>query len=206
MKRPANNEVTFKEECYLMDMIKQEKTERIIDAAFLIIIGILIAVFTEPAAEVFALTSGIISIVFGAVFLFSYFMTFLIHDPWLLLRGLFLIILGSWILAYPVDYLLTMVFVVSFYLFYFGIQEIAYSVDLARLGVKNWWIDLVNGIVQVLLATAILIVDFAGGNSIQAVTILCGASLALEGAMEMVLIFALHRDFKKFHKRVVSEQ
>jgi uncharacterized membrane protein HdeD (DUF308 family) len=188
-----------------MNFLRQEKTERIIDACFLMIIGILIAVFTEPAAEVFAITSGVISIVFGSVFLFSYFVTFLVHDPWLLLRGLFLIILGSWILAYPVDYLYTMVFVVTFYLFYFGIQEIAYSIDLARLNVRNWWVDLVNGILEILLATAILVVEFIGGNSIQAVTILCGSSLALEGAMEMVLIFALHRDFKKFHK-VVSVQ
>lgn len=188
-----------------MDFLKQEKTERIIDACFLIVIGVLIAVFTEPAAAVFALTSGIISIVVGAFFLFSYFATFLIHDPWLLLRGLFLVILGSWIIAYPVDYLYTMVFVVSFYLFYFGIQEIAYSVDLSKLSVKNWWVDLVNGILEILCATAILIVAFTGGNSVQAVTILCGASLALEGVMELLLIFVLHRDFKKFHK-VVSVQ
>jgi len=189
-----------------MNFFKNEKTERIIDAVFLIIIGILIAVFTNIAADVFALVSAILCFVFGAFYLVAYFASFLLHDPWLLLRGIFLIILGSWIMVYPQDFLYTMVFVVSFYLFYFGIQEIAYACDLSRLNVKNWWIDLVNGILMIGFGVAILCVEFTGGNSIQAVSILAGASLALEGIMELLLIFALHRDFKKFHKRVVSEQ
>jgi|SRR5574344_649447 len=186
-----------------MAFLKEEKTERILDAIFLIIIGILIAVFTNIAASVFALVSGILCLVFGAFYLFAYFWSFLVHDPWLLLRGIFLVILGSWILAYPGDFLYTMVFVVSFYLFYFGIQEIAYACDLGRLNVKNWWVDLVNGILMLGFGVAILCVEFTGGNSIQAVSILAGSSLALEGVMELLLIFVLHRDFKKFHKGVV---
>ena len=86
-------------------------------------------------------------------------------------------------MVYPQDFLYTMVFVVSFYLFYFGIQEIAYACDLSRLNVKNWWIDLVNGILMIGFGVAILCVEFTGGNSIQAVSILAGASLALEGIM-----------------------
>jgi uncharacterized membrane protein HdeD (DUF308 family) len=188
-----------------MSIFREEKTSRIIDACFLILIGVSIALFTEFSAGVFALVSGIFALVFGVFYLFAYFYSFLIHDPWLLLRGIALVILGSWILSDPGDYLYTMVFVVVFYLFYFGIEEIAYASDLERLSVKNWWIDLVNGILEVGCAVAILIVNFVGGNSIQAVSILCGASLALEGVMELILIFSLHRDFKKFHK-VVSEQ
>jgi uncharacterized membrane protein HdeD (DUF308 family) len=188
-----------------MNLIRSEKTERIIDACFLIIIGVFIAIFTQFSASVFALVSGILCIVFGACYLAGYFMTFIVHDPWLLLRGIFLIIMGTWILTYPVDYLYTMVFVVCFYLFYFGIREIAYSIDLERLNVKNWWIDLVNGILMIGCGAAILAVDLAGGNSVQAISILCGASLALEGVMELILIFALHRDFKKLNK-VVSNQ
>ncbi len=188
-----------------MNLVRSEKTERIIDACFLIIIGVFIAIFTQFAAATFALVSGILCLVFGACYLAGYFVTFIVHDPWLLLRGVFLLIMGSWILAYPGDYLYTMVFVVCFYLFYFGIREIAYSTDLERLGVKNWWIDLINGILMIGCGAAILAVEFAGGNSVQAVSILCGASLALEGVMELILIFALHRDFKKFNK-VVSNQ
>jgi uncharacterized membrane protein HdeD (DUF308 family) len=189
-----------------MNFLREEKTERIVDAIFLIIIGVLIAVFTNFAAGVFAMTSGILCLVFGALYLFAYFWSFLVHDPWLLLRGIFLLIMGSWILAYPGDFLYTMIFVVSFYLIYFGVQELAYASDLAHLSVKNWWVDLVNGILMIGLAIAILVLQLTGGNSVQLISILAGSSLALEGIMELVLIFGLHRDFKKFHKRVVSEQ
>jgi len=188
-----------------MNWVRKEKTERIINACFLIVIGVVIAIFTRFAATTFALVSGILSLLFGAAYLVGYFASFIIHDPWLLLRGVFFLIMGSWILANPGDYLYTMVFVVCFFLFYFGIREIAYSTDLERLNIKNWWIDLINGIAMIGCGAAILVVEFAGGNSVHAVSVLCGAALALEGVMELILILALHRDFRKLNK-VVSNQ
>jgi uncharacterized membrane protein HdeD (DUF308 family) len=97
------------------------------------------------------------------------------------------------------------VFAVSFYLLYEGVEEIAYSIDLEKLHVKNWWLDLIDGIISLGFGVAILCVTFTGGNSIALISILCGASLMYEGIMELLLIFLLHRDFKK-NDKVVSIQ
>jgi uncharacterized membrane protein HdeD (DUF308 family) len=189
-----------------MNFIVKERSERIIDAIMLIIIGTLMCIFTGAAVDVFVMVSGIACLVFGVLFIVAYFGTFLIHDPSLLLRGLFWILIGSVILSNPGIYIYIVVFAVSFFLIYDGISEIAYATDLAGLKIKNWWVDLIMGILALGFGIAILAVEFAGGNSVQLVVILSGASLILTGILELVLIFALHRDFKKKNDKVVSIQ
>jgi|GEM_PF-2829175 len=190
-----------------MNFIKEEKNRRIIDAAMLIVLGILICCFYNAAASVFVVVSGVVAIVFGCLYIAAYFSTFLVHDAMLLIRGLFLILIGSSIMSDPGVYLYVMVFAVSFFLIYVGVEELAYSLDLHTLGIKNWWVDLVASIIYLCLGTAILIVEFTGGNSVQAVMWISGGSLIFEGAMELVLILALHRDYKKRKPHdVVSDQ
>lgn len=188
-----------------MNLITQARTRKIVDAICLIIIGLLMCVFTQASAEVFVMVSGIFCLVFGVLFIAAYFGTFLVHDAYLLLAGLFWILIGSLILGDPGTYLYVMVFAVSFYLLYEGVEEIAYSIDLEKLHVKNWWLDLIDGIISLGFGVAILCVTFTGGNSIALISILCGASLMYEGIMELLLIFLLHRDFKK-NDKVVSIQ
>jgi uncharacterized membrane protein HdeD (DUF308 family) len=86
------------------------------------------------------------------------------------------------------------------FLMYMGIEEMAYAIDLARLHVKNWWIDLIYSIISLGLGIAILIVEYSGGNSIAMVVTMAGICLIVEGAFELILIFALHRDFKRASK------
>lgn len=189
-----------------MQFIKEERNRRIADAICLIVLGVLICAFYSAAVEVFCLVSGIVALVFGCLYVAAYFGTFLIHDAELLLRGLFFILIGVSILSDPGLYLYIMVFGITFFLLYVGIEEIAYAVNLKRLGVKNWWADLIAAIVYLACGIAILVVEFTGGNSLRAVTMLCGGSLILEGVFELILIYALHRDYKKANKNVVSEQ
>jgi uncharacterized membrane protein HdeD (DUF308 family) len=189
-----------------MNFVVKERSERIIDAIMLIIIGTLMCIFTGAAVDVFIIVSGVACLVFGVLYIVAYFGTFLIHDPALLLRGLFWILIGSVIMSDPAIYIYIVVFAVSFFLIYDGISEIAYAVDLAALKVRNWWVDLLMAILALGFGIAILVVEFIGGNSVQLVVILSGASLILTGVLELVLIFALHRDFKKKNDKVVSVQ
>lgn len=189
-----------------MNFIKEEKNKRITDAICLIVLGILIVAFYGLAVDVFCLVSGIAAIVIGAFYLIAYFATFIIHDPMLLIEGLVLLLCGSWILADPTVYIYLMVFAISIFLIYFGITEITYSVDLKKMGIKNWWADLVVGILFLLCGIAIVTAWFIGRDSVRLVTYLCGASLIIEGILELVLVIGLHRDYKKIKKNVVSEQ
>jgi uncharacterized membrane protein HdeD (DUF308 family) len=183
-----------------MNIVTEEKNQRIASACFLILVGILMCFFTTLTASVFALVCGIVCLVFGCLFIAAYFMTLLIHEPYLLLRGLFLLFLGSAILAYPGDFLYVMVFTASFYLIYLGIEEMAYAIDLAKMHVRNWWIDLVGCILTLGCGIAILAVHFSGGNSIGFIVSLAGAFLIAEGVFELVMILALHRDYKRAFK------
>jgi uncharacterized membrane protein HdeD (DUF308 family) len=183
-----------------MDFINQEKTQRIFSACFLIVIGIIMCFFTNFTAAVFVTVSGVLCIVFGCLYIAAFFATLLAHDPYLLIRGFLLLALGSCIMADPGTYLYVVVFATSLFLMYMGIEEMAYAIDLARLHVKNWWIDLIYSIISLGLGIAILIVEYSGGNSIAMVVTMAGICLIVEGAFELILIFALHRDFKRASK------
>jgi uncharacterized membrane protein HdeD (DUF308 family) len=203
----AINKEVNERTCFIMNLLKEERNERIADAVILIVIGVLTCCFSNLAADAFALVSGILCLIFASLYLFFYFASFIIHDPYLLLRGILLLFFGIWILSDPGAYLLLMVFFVSIYLMICGIEEIAYGADLARLSVKNWWADLLDGLICLALGISILVVEFGYANGVQMVTLLCGASLVYEGVMELVLVYALHRTYKRgFHKNVVSNQ
>lgn len=188
-----------------MNPFVQEKNRRIVDAAILIVIGVFMCFFPRFTGDVFALVIGIMCVVFGAFYLFAYFWSFLIHDPWLLLAGIVLMILGICILNNPNTFLYISVYAASLYMMFTGISELAYSIDLAQLHIKNWWVDLVAAIIIFGLGLSLIIVDASNGNSVNLLMIFGGASLILEGLLEFLLIFVLHRDFKRVHK-VVSEQ
>jgi uncharacterized membrane protein HdeD (DUF308 family) len=189
-----------------MNPFTEEKNRRIVDAIALILIGLFMCFFTNISLDVFTLVAGITCLVFGSFYLFAYFWSFIIHDAWLLLRGIFMLLVGVLILSYPGAFVYFMVYTCSFYLMFSGVEEIAYAIDLSRLHVKNWWLDLLNGIILFGLGLTLIIVDALNGNSPALLSIFAGASLALEGTMELILIFCLHRDFKRVKKNVVSDQ
>ena len=195
-----------KEGITLMNPFIQERNRRITDAIVLIVIGLLMCFFSTISIEVFTMVCGILCLVFGSFYLFVYFWSFLVHDADLLLRGIFLILCGTLILSYPGAFVYFMVYATSFFLMFTGIEEFAYSLDLASLHTKYWAVDLIDSIVLFGLGLALILVDVFNGNSPELLSIFAGVSLAIEGVMELIMIFALHRDFKKIHKNVVSNQ
>jgi uncharacterized membrane protein HdeD (DUF308 family) len=160
--------------------------------------------FTNFATDVFVTVSAVMCIVFGSIYIFAYFATLFIHDPNLLIRGFFLLLLGSCIMADPGIFLYVVVFAASFFMIFMGIEEMTMAMDLEQRNVKNWWIDLIYAILSLGCGIAILVVEFTGGNSLALVVIMAGAFLIVEGIFELVMIFALHRDFKRF-TRVIDE-
>jgi uncharacterized membrane protein HdeD (DUF308 family) len=188
-----------------MNIVAGERNQRIVSACFLIVIGVLMCCFTNFSAGVFAMVAGIVSIVFGCLYIFAYFVTLLVHDPYMLMRGFFLLILGACILSDPGTFLYVTIFAASLFLMYMGIEELAFAIDLDKLGVKNWWVDLIYSLISLACGIAILVVEYTGGNSLGLVISMAGAFLIFEGAFELVLILAMHRDYRKFNKRIYDE-
>ncbi|MCI2068320.1 MAG: DUF308 domain-containing protein [Bacilli bacterium] len=180
-----------------MNFIVEERNQRVFSACFLILIGILMCLFTSFSAGVFVIVCGVMCIVFGCLYVGAYFATLLIHDPYLLMRGFFLLLLGSCILSDPGVFLYVVVFATSLFMMFMGVEELAYAVDLAKLHVKNWWIDLLYSILSLGLGIGIIVVEYTGGNSLAMVVTMAGAFLIFEGVFELVMIYGLHRDYRK---------
>ncbi|MCI2111694.1 MAG: DUF308 domain-containing protein [Bacilli bacterium] len=192
-------------------IIKNDRARGIANAVVLIVVGILAICFYRLAANVFAIASGSVLIAIGCLYGLAAFFSFGLFDPFLIVPAIVLAALGAWIVADPGIYLYLIAIAAAIYLIYSGIREINYSIALKDLKSKDWWIDLVAGILFLIGGVAVFAVDVIGGDSFRLVTTFVGASLLLEGLIELILILAFHRS-PRWKKRkhgdhdVVSEQ
>ena len=135
------------------------------------------------------------------------------HRPGVsLLLGLMMILLGATIGEIPGLYSAFAPAMWSFILMFGGFSKLAGSIDLKRLGVRNWWLVLILGILSVILG----IISLLDPISVAVVsTQFIGASLIAEAVFNVVtaisvLIFLKNDPFvqmlRDFEDRVTHEE
>lgn len=180
-----------------MNLIREEKTRQIIYSCLAIVLGILLIIYPEIGQVAFYITAGCLFVAIGAFYLVAYFSTIIIHDPRLLLASVGYLLLGSLVFTFPELFLSLAVILASIYFIIQGISHLSYSIDLAQLHTKYWWIDLMYSIVMFLLG--IVLVVFSATPDIMAknvLMIIAGAFFILYGVSDLALILVLHRSYK----------
>jgi uncharacterized membrane protein HdeD (DUF308 family) len=190
-----------------MQYLKNIRTQKIIDAICMILLGILFVVVPEMGQEIFCIVAAVILYVVGIYCLVAYFYTFLLHDPALLIRALLLFLVASLILSFPGTFLYLSVILASIYLIVEGVVHLNYTFDLKKLNDKNWWIDLVYSIVMLGCGVALITVlgiNQNAANAVNLMMILTGSFAIFDGLFELLIILFLHRDFKQAKKDIID--
>lgn len=112
---------------------------------------------------------------------------------WFLLPGLLLAALGLWLLTSPGSVIVLIQFSVAAVLIFHGVIDLQGAVSLARLGIPNWWVDLVLAVLTVVLGGVVLLNPF---GTMEAMTMLIGASLVYDGASDLYLIYRVSKAFR----------
>lgn len=197
------------------DMAKNQRSRHIVSNIVLIILGVLMAVFSTFAAELFSVTAGVLLLILGSFMLIIFLWTFFLFDPWMLLKALVLIGFGTLAIRSPETFMSWIFYIVAIYFVYQGILEMVYSVNLKGWKASYWWADFIYGLLLFLSALSLLILDLAfPGIGYRALMITAGSLLCLEGVLGLILIFLTKRTYSKWgkgpndkdHPNVVAEQ
>jgi len=160
----------------------------------LLLIAVGIWVFASPAAAYLSL-----SVLFGACILtIGVFETVFAISArksikgwgWTLASGLLEILIGSYLLAYPVITMAILPFVLGFWLLFRGFSAIGFSFDMKSYGDSNWGWFLLLAIGIIIFAFMILAVPAFGVANIIAWT---GLSFIFAGVFRIVLALRLKK-------------
>lgn len=114
---------------------------------------------------------------------------------WQLAAGILYTIVGFYLMIYPQITMATLPFVVGFYVMFHSIYQIAFSVDLNKLKVKNWWAVLIWGILGLILSFLLLINPMVSGLSlVYAISL----AIVIAGIASITVAFSLNSVRKKF--------
>jgi uncharacterized membrane protein HdeD (DUF308 family) len=167
-----------------------------------------IAILTKPV-EGYVSLSILLSLIMACtgfsqiVFAFST-RHFMKNWGWTLASGILDFALGTFLMSYPMVTMVTLPFIVGFYLVFRAIYLIGASIELNSLGIKGWGWLLTGGILLLALGFLTLYYPAAGALGIIASS---GLAFIVNGIFNIVLAFQLKSvktDIEKFTGSIES--
>jgi len=121
---------------------------------------------------------------------------------WTLASGIIDVLIGGYLISFPVVTMATLPFILGFWLMFRSFYLIGASIDLQSLGAPGWGWLLAGGILLVILSLVILYYPAAGAVSIIACS---GSAFIVGGIFNVVLAFKLKeikKDVKEFEGKI----
>ena len=109
---------------------------------------------------------------------------------WFLFLGILEIVLSIGLFLQPHISALSLIVYVGFWLTFKAVMNIAYSLEVKKIGFRDWWIVLVGGILTLIFSFMMIINPVFGALT---VTYLTGLTLLFTGLFGLFLSFKLKR-------------
>ena len=138
------------------------------------------------------LVSGLLEIIFAA----SNRKT-LSSWGWYLAGGIIDLILGIYLVAYPLLSMEVIPFFVAFWLMFRGFSAMGYSMDLQRYGTREWGWYMAFGILAIICSIAII---WQPGLGVFTLVYMIAYALLIIGIFRVMLSFELRSLHKKYEK------
>ncbi len=181
---------------FIMNFIKKEKTKTIIVSALLILFGILFCLLPQKFVNAIETALSVFLIIYGLFLIISYCVQPLIYrNSTTIVEGIAIICIGVLLALIPSLFVLG----IGIAILISGLKTFGYAFDVKEIGDKHWWVDLVSGaFVFALGITIVVLCNTKTATNI--LMIMLGLSLAVKVVINLILVFALHREFKKVKK------
>lgn len=175
---------------------KTFKKDFIYVALALIGIGTLFVLMPGKSSSIICYTVASLLCVWGIIKLFMYFAQERkeIFSSMGLVSSVALIILGISIFITPAFFEGVIATVFGFVMIVDGVLKLQYSLDILRLGAKNWWIIM---IISGVFVVAGLVVVFNPLFSAKALMMFAGICLIVNGVSDLYTAFFISRILKK---------
>ena len=164
--------------------MKAAKISYIIISALLCVFGVVMMAVPELSVTVVGTVLGIAMIVFGIVKLAAYFSKdlFRLAFQYDLAFGILLIALGVLVLLQPDGAMSFFCIVLGISVLTDGLFKIQVAVDARRFGIPQWWLVLLLAVLTGVIGLLLVLRPTEGA---QALVMLMGASLFLDGALNL---------------------
>ena len=172
------------------NIFREQRRSSIVMAVLTLLLGLLLVLAPNRSIRLLCTVLGAAMLVAGLIYLFTWLAKRREGFPaWFLIPGLILAALGLWLLTSPGSVIVLIQFSVAAVLIFHGVIDLQGAVSLARLGIPNWWVDLVLAVLTVVLGGVVLL-------NMEAMTMLIGASLVYDGASDLYLIYRVSKAFR----------
>ena len=176
------------------NIFREQRRSSIVMAVLTLLLGLLLVLAPNRSIRLLCTVLGAALLVTGLIYLFTWLAKRRDGFPaWFLIPGLILAALGLWLLTSPGSVIVLIQFSVAAGLIFHGVIDLQGAVSLAQLGIPNWWVDLVLAALTVVLGGVVLLYPF---GTMEAMTMLIGASLVYDGASDLYLIYRVSKAFR----------
>ena len=166
--------------------MKAAKIGYLVISALLCMMGVLVIVHPEASMHTDGILCGLMLIAFGAIKLVGYFSKDLFRLAFEndLAGGILMMALGSCLFLHTKDTLLFFCTVLGILILSDGLFKVQIAVDAKRFGIDRWWAILLAAACAGVLGVLLVL---RPGEGAQALTMLLGASLFLDGVMNLLV-------------------
>ena len=178
-------------------LLKKENIKILLSAIIYFVLGVLFCAFLGGMLDVAETTICFVFLVAGAVLLLAYGLLPADGKVYqILIYGIICLGLGLLILMVRMFFMIALAALIA----YGGIQSIMTAVKLKKTG-KNWKGELIVGIVIVVLALTVIVLN--GTNTLKnIVALFLGVTFLIEAAFEVIAIIKLLKAQKFLEKNV----
>ena len=168
------------------NIFREQRRSSIVMAVLTLLLGLLLVLAPNRSIRLLCTVLGAAMLVAGLIYLFTWLAKLSGGNQQK-------VIIGRWLLTSPGSVIVLIQFSVAAVLIFHGVIDLQGAVSLARLGIPNWWVDLVLAVLTVVLGGVVLLNPF---GTMEAMTMLIGASLVYDGASDLYLIYRVSKAFR----------
>lgn len=180
----------------MIKFLKNQKVKTIVLSSILIIFGLLFCVLPNSSINYLEIVLSTLFIVYGIICLLGFTCSPReLREPLLLLESIIFMVVGVLIDFFPSLFVIAIGIIITVG----GIKEILNAINIKFIGEKNWWINVVIGIIFAALGLTIIILSGTNVAS-MIVSIFLGVTLILDGICYLLLLFAFKREIDKIKR------
>ena len=179
-----------------MKQVNKEFVKLIVWDIILIVLGTLFCVLPQTAMVMFETICSVLLIAYGLICI-SFYVFISSKDTNWLVEGVVYIVIGLFVTFISSLFIIA----IGLILIINGTRFIMFSMNLKFMGEKNWLFDFCVGVFLILIGVVSVIISFTD-TAEKLTSILVGLFLILNGASDLVTVFAVHKNYFKLRRQI----
>jgi uncharacterized membrane protein HdeD (DUF308 family) len=170
-----------------MERLKTVKTIYSAFSVSLIVLGAVLLIRPNMAAEVFCRICGILLLLFGIVKLFGYFSRDLLQLAFQFdfAMGIISCLIGLTMIFWSEQLMEVLIIGIGLFMLVDALLRIQTALDAKKIGVQRWWIILIVALITAVIGALLFLRPY---NGLGAVVFLIGLNLVIDGILNLYVV------------------